>query len=336
MTKRAGIAAAISALLLAGTLGASPARAADPTPTPDPAPTTAPAPTQTKYYVTAYDGTVYGVAPGSIKPLSYSEWAAAGFPAPAPAPTDYVKYPWSPTLYAVTFFGDNPEQWVWRALTYNEWSRAGFPAPRHAGWIKGSTYYQWEGSDEIFVEDPVGHKHALTFDEWKASGFKPFSKRTNQGFVKLSWDNNIAFLHDFRAGNGGPISYSRWASEGFPKPYVANSFPGDTVYKFCDATIWYAGPTVNRPINGAEWAALGYRTPEMRGSNCQPAPPPRPIGVTQPVDSWNCPASHPIKGNRPSMIFHVRGQAFYNRTNPEQCFATEADARNAGYRKAER
>lgn len=54
----------------------------------------------------------------------------------------------------------------------------------------------------------------------------------------------------------------------------------------------------------------------------------------EPVDG-TCPASHPIKGNRGSMgalIYHVPGGRNYDRTKPEACFATEADAQAAGYR----
>ena len=51
-----------------------------------------------------------------------------------------------------------------------------------------------------------------------------------------------------------------------------------------------------------------------------------------PASKWNCPAGAPIKGNRPSMIYHMPGQEFYTRTTPEQCFATRAAAEHAGYR----
>ncbi|MFE6995298.1 cell wall-binding repeat-containing protein [Microbacterium sp. NPDC057659] len=57
-------------------------------------------------------------------------------------------------------------------------------------------------------------------------------------------------------------------------------------------------------------------------------------GRTVPIDSWNCPSWAPIKGNASSMIYHVPGGAYYARTNPEECFRTETDARNAGYRKS--
>lgn len=53
--------------------------------------------------------------------------------------------------------------------------------------------------------------------------------------------------------------------------------------------------------------------------------------------TWNCPSGFPVKGNRNSRgewIYHVRGGQFYDRTNPEECFRTEAGARAAGYRKS--
>lgn len=50
----------------------------------------------------------------------------------------------------------------------------------------------------------------------------------------------------------------------------------------------------------------------------------------------DCPASHPIKGNADSLIYHVPGGASYARTIPEDCFATEGAAREAGYRRAMR
>lgn len=51
---------------------------------------------------------------------------------------------------------------------------------------------------------------------------------------------------------------------------------------------------------------------------------------------WNCPAAYPIKGNASSMIYHVPGGAYYSRTKPEQCFATESAARAEGYRRSKR
>lgn len=52
--------------------------------------------------------------------------------------------------------------------------------------------------------------------------------------------------------------------------------------------------------------------------------------------NWNCPSGYPIKGNASSMIYHVPGGSFYGRTNPEECFASEAAARAKGYRASMR
>lgn len=54
----------------------------------------------------------------------------------------------------------------------------------------------------------------------------------------------------------------------------------------------------------------------------------------------NCPAGYPVKGNRTGSKnewkYHVPGGAFYDRTKPEECFKTTADARKAGYRASKR
>jgi endonuclease YncB( thermonuclease family) len=47
-----------------------------------------------------------------------------------------------------------------------------------------------------------------------------------------------------------------------------------------------------------------------------------------------CPPNAQIKGNRDSMIYHLPGQQYYGVTHPEECFATEAAAIAAGYRKS--
>lgn len=46
-----------------------------------------------------------------------------------------------------------------------------------------------------------------------------------------------------------------------------------------------------------------------------------------------------IKGNisgTGSKIYHIKGGAFYERTNPEQCFNTEEEAKVGGFRKSSR
>lgn len=51
----------------------------------------------------------------------------------------------------------------------------------------------------------------------------------------------------------------------------------------------------------------------------------------EPLGKKNCPASHPIKGNFTTYsgercIYHMPGQRFYEKTQPERCYATEEEA----------
>lgn len=93
----------------------------------------------------------------------------------------------------------------------------------------------------------------------------------------------------------------------------------------CDASTLPNDPPIanNRPSN----------PPSPAPSQ---APQPSPANAPNAPVGGSCPAHAPIKGNANSMIYHLPGQRFYNRTIPEDCFATEADARAAGYRKSKR
>ena len=74
--------------------------------------------------------------------------------------------------------------------------------------------------------------------------------------------------------------------------------------------------------------------PANPGAIAPPAAPPvAPVpGGRAAPQGTSCPPSHPIKGNRNSMIYHVPSSRSYAATKPEECFATEADAIAAGYR----
>ncbi len=78
---------------------------------------------------------------------------------------------------------------------------------------------------------------------------------------------------------------------------------------------------------------IGVSNPGGSARPVTPAPS-QPTGGVKPISKNSCPASAPIKGNASSKIYHKPGQSFYDRTNPEVCFATDADAIRAGYRKA--
>lgn len=59
-----------------------------------------------------------------------------------------------------------------------------------------------------------------------------------------------------------------------------------------------------------------------------------------PSSRTTCPSDYPIKGNRSQStsvkIYHVPGGAFYDKTTPIRCFATEDTASAAGYRRSGR
>jgi len=60
--------------------------------------------------------------------------------------------------------------------------------------------------------------------------------------------------------------------------------------------------------------------------------------TTEVLGTNTAPESCKIKGNisSSSRIYHVPGGAFYERTQPEMCFNTEAEAQAAGFRKSSR
>lgn len=57
-------------------------------------------------------------------------------------------------------------------------------------------------------------------------------------------------------------------------------------------------------------------------------------GSCSPISTWKCPSFAPIKGNEGSWIYHPPSSPWYDATNPEQCFASEAAAKAAGFRRA--
>ena len=235
----------------------------------------------------SYDGTIYKLVNGAPVPISYNEWRDVyGFQAPQATPTDYVKYPWSATVYAVTFWTNDEASWQWTPITYNQYLTAGSPTPRIAGWIKGSYYYKWGTSPELFVEGADGVNHKLTGPEWAASGYRPFVDRANEGVLKLSWAPELTWMTNIGAGWGSALSYPRWQEEAFPTPQTVQRINGDQFYQnYGSTTIWYAGPGMNRPVSYNEWVGAGSPRPTMQGT--PPAPPTTPQPPAPPTQPGN-------------------------------------------------
>ncbi len=84
-------------------------------------------------------------------------------------------------------------------------------------------------------------------------------------------------------------------------------------------------------------------SPRWRPLNDPPPPPSRtgPVKFADvPVQTWvepvdgACPATHQVKGNASSGIFHIPGGTSYERTIPERCYASPVDAEADGFRQA--
>jgi S-formylglutathione hydrolase FrmB len=155
------------------------------------------------------------------------------------------------------------------------------------------------------------------------------------------------------------------AACGSAAPSLTSTFAGPEVGVTLVATRF---PTITRPATSTTIPTgtplptiTPYQTPTRAATptfapSWTPVPPPTPTrapAVTQtpipvlvvpadtsvrPISKDNCPSTHPIKGNQGSngWIYHVPTGASYSATDPEECFATEAAAVKAGYRKAPR
>jgi len=129
---------------------------------------------------------------------------------------------------------------------------------------------------------------------------------------------------------------SNWSYEGIAFCTTQSESDTKPVYRFWSAKFgkhFYtanAGEASQLRKNDPNWSYEGvaWRSPNSGRTVQQPTAPRQPQG-------YNCPEGYPIKGNHSSsgeLIYHVPGGAFYERTKPEECFASEHDARAAGYR----
>ncbi|MDT0197468.1 excalibur calcium-binding domain-containing protein [Arthrobacter sp. AB6] len=288
-------------------------------------------PSQQKYPLQkiVYDSTIFEMVPDSggtptPRQLSYEKWRDVyTFQTPTPASTDFVKYPWSPTVYAVTFWPGGENYWMWTRLSFPQWQTAGYPTPRNAGWIKGSYYYKWGTSTELFVEGEDGVNHKLTGAEWAASGYRSYVDRGNEGFMKLTWANEFARMSNLSTGAGRPLGYNEWQEEAFPTPQAVQRITGDKFYKDCgNSTIWYAGPGMNRPVSLQEWQGAGSPSPTVSGTCAGDGgtTPPPPTQPSNPGDTKNC----------TDFQYEYQAQAWFDNYYPYYGDVAKLDGNNDG------
>jgi micrococcal nuclease len=108
-----------------------------------------------------------------------------------------------------------------------------------------------------------------------------------------------------------------------------------------NAGLWSKCPQLVAAIQSPVLAATAAPQPQVQAQPQAPAQE-TPLqtgnaaGGVAPVNSWTCPESHSIKGNRNSMIYHTTASRHYDKTKPEVCFSNEADAVAAGFRPPKR
>jgi hypothetical protein len=280
-----------------------------------------------------YDSTIYELVTNqdgsqTPVPLSYEKWRDVySFRDAAPAPTDFVKYPWSPTVYAVTFWTGGENAWMWTPLSYQQWATAHMPTPRNAGWIKGAYYYKWGSSAELFVEGADGVNHKLTGAEWAASGYRSYVDRGSEGYLKLTWAPEFARMSNLSTGAGRPMGYNEWQEEGFPTPQAVQRITGDKFYKDCgSSTIWYAGPGMNRPVSLQEWQGAGSPSPTVTGTCGGPTPPPSGGGTPPPSQ----PGNPGDTKNCTDFSTEAQAQAWFNTYYPYYGDVAKLDGNNDG------
>lgn len=265
---------AVGCLILGVLVPAAPATAAD-----------------SGYYVTEFDGYIWhGTAAETYEHISYSQWASAGFPAPTPVDVEYVRYSWSPNIFAqftlpATGASGEPVEKA-SQVTFGEWRTAGYPAPATVSWIPESDILGYSTSGDIFVRDPLLLKtnggsmpyHKLSYTEWVALGSPTPFVYANEGFFRYRWSDRIVHVGGIEGWEptglprlsgqafGRVLTFDSWVHNGSPTPMVVDSLPGDVLWKW-DAfpTLYYQGPQgIEIFLTWDEWSRMGFPTPTVR------------------------------------------------------------------------
>jgi hypothetical protein len=212
------------------------------------------------YYKIPYSDDLYVDLDYNVRVASFQEWSNDGFPQPILAPTEYVKYVGSASIYASSNLSG---EIITKQLVFSEWQKAGFPNPGSGGYVGGTKYHKWDTGPEIFAKTPDGVIHKASYPDWASSGYPSPENRANQGYQKLSWSNSIAYMYAVAAGDGYPISYAEWQKAGMPTPQTVQRLPYD---EFCkspwSSTIYYHGPSEPYlQVTYSQWRAAGFPAP---------------------------------------------------------------------------
>jgi micrococcal nuclease len=100
-------------------------------------------------------------------------------------------------------------------------------------------------------------------------------------------------------------------------PTDPNGLDVDSDGQACE-TSSFGGDSTASPSSSATAPATASASPAAGG------------GAVPPISEDHCPSNAPIKGNESSGIYHMPGDAYYDATYPEVCFAAPQDAEAAG------
>lgn len=134
-------------------------------------------------------------------------------------------------------------------------------------------------------------------------------------------------------GGAGYVGWTIWTRQRVAAPAAAPEWPPMPA-----PAATPAGPATTSPDAGAARPVADTAGPAGDAPAADRPTTPDAGDATDrrwvpPVDGA-CPDGYPIKANANSGIYHVPGGRFYDRTVPERCYASTADAEADGYRAA--
>lgn len=190
-----------------------------------------------------------------LSPVDFASWRAQGFPAPVPAPTQFLRHPWSPTVHAVTTFGTRT---VREPITLADWQRAGSPAPRETFPIPDTLYFGLRSGGPEIMAMLDWEGSVLTPEQWASAGY-PAPGLLDVTYLRLAWEPTIVELYGTQAR---VVTYERWIAMGAFPPYRLPMLPGDYVCRIGGgATLSYVGRSFEGTLTFEQWVAAGQPQP---------------------------------------------------------------------------
>jgi SpoIID/LytB domain protein len=102
--------------------------------------------------------------------VTASDYADSGRPSVTVVRPQYVRLPWSSTVYAVYQWPGEPIPQV-DVLSTAQWEKVGSPTPVVVGNVYGTIWYRYAGTKPVYAESPLFSEapHHVTPAEWQAA-----------------------------------------------------------------------------------------------------------------------------------------------------------------------